>query len=159
MTDETNQSAPAKPFCIHGLADSSICPDCARPDTAPGEMLALAIEELLDEYAVYLHRRDLDNSAAVRVKILAALRAQSGEPDNVDKARAWDAVATARAKTRAATIEECAKIAERLDPEGLKCTNGHDRCFGGYADEDCPYCELNSSIASAIRALAQGVKP
>lgn len=51
------------------------------------------------------------------------------------------------------TIEACAKVAENLDPDALRCVNGHDRCGYG-ADENCPYCENRSPIAAAIRALA-----
>jgi hypothetical protein len=54
-----------------------------------------------------------------------------------------------------ANLERCAEIAERMDPDALKCVNGHDRC--GYGpDEDCPYCERRSSIASAIRHTFPG---
>jgi hypothetical protein len=54
-----------------------------------------------------------------------------------------------------ADLERCAEIAERMDPDALKCVNGHDRC--GYGpDEDCPYCERRSPIASAIRHTFSG---
>lgn len=92
------------------------------------------------------------SAAYVRLRVL--IPGALDTPHAPTSEQVWETTERALVGMRAKIIEECAQAAEKLDPDGLKCVGGHDRCFLGFPDEECPYCEKHSPIAAAIRKLA-----